>query len=152
MNLTITPFRTAKPMVSFKGYSGDCGDEDYNNYSSNDDDYKVDYSTYHEDLKRAETKGFNEGLMSGALGMTVLAVIAGAGGFSKSEEETDTFISTLNQISESDKVKQDSFMIKDMTDDNHPDLILYKKDGSKIVVDMKNKKVLEETKKLDIIE
>ena len=115
------------------------------------DDYKVDYDTYESDLKKAEIKGFNEGLFSGALGMTLLGVLFGVTGSNNETKQTNEFIDNISKIASSDSIKQNEFSVKDMNKDNHPDLVLYKKDGSKVILDLKNQQINTEQKKLDVI-
>ncbi len=151
MNITINPMTSIKSMPKFTGYT-DYGDDDNycRSFDSDDDDYKVDYDTYKDDLKRAEIKGFNEGIFSGALGVTLLGVLFGATGSNKEAKDKDQFINNISEIASSDSIKQNEFSVKDMNKDNHPDLVLYKKDGSKVVIDLKNQQINSERKTLDV--
>lgn len=45
-------------------------------------------------------------------------------------------INTFQNILENNNIKKDTFLIKDMTGDNKPDLVLFKKDDSNIVIDL----------------
>lgn len=86
-------------------------------------------------------------------GFTLVGVIAGLitkAGLKNSE--TEDFVNKVQTVSVSRDINQNKFTIEDMTNDKKPDLILYKKDGSKVVIDMANQKILQETKSLDIIE
>ncbi len=151
MNLSINPMTSLKSMPKFTGYTEYIDDNYRDSSDSDDNDYKVDYDTYESDLKRAEIKGFNEGFFSGALGMTLLGVIFGATGSNNETKQTNEFIDNISKIASSDSIKQNEFSVKDMNKDNHPDLVLYKKDGSKVIVDLKNQQINTKQKKLDVI-
>ena len=152
MNLTITPVHYAKSTPAFKGYSGDCGDDDKQCYSSydRDDDDKVSYSTYEEDLKRGTQNGFRQGVIAGGIGTFLFATFIVAADVQNNNKENARFLNKVANIAASDSIRQDTFTVKDVNKDENPDLILYKKDGSKVIIDITNKKVTN-SKKLDVI-
>ena len=86
-------------------------------------------------------------------GLTVLAV-SGIAACSSHEENKleDKFLEKVQTIYNSKGIKKDTFKVQDMTGDEKPDIILYKKDGSKVVIDLAAQEVLQETKTLDVIQ
>lgn len=58
----------------------------------------------------------------------------------------------LLNIYQSPEIKKDTFTVKDVTGDEEPDLILYKKDGTRVVYDIKNEQLLQETKNISLEE
>ena len=138
MNLTVSPIRSNsmnnKP--AFKGY---------------DDDYKVDYKTYKNDLSQATSNGVIGGSILGIVTGLVFGGLIATDENKQNAKNLDKFIYQLDSISRSKDIKQDTFMVKDMNKDKNPDFVLFKKDGSKVVIDIKNQKILQETKKLDVI-
>ena len=140
MNLSVSPFNglsTNKP--AFKGFV-------YNN-----DDENVDYQTYKRDIERAESYGTEKGCFTGIIGAALVMGIMVGLSENKSSKATDEFVSTIDSISKSEDINQNEFMVKDMNDDEKPDFVLFKKDGSKVVLDIANQQILEEKTKLDVI-
>lgn len=72
--------------------------------------------------------------------------------WSDSENAHEEFANKVQEICTSEDIKKDTFKVEDMTGDKKVDIILYKKDGSKVVLDMENQQILQETKKLDVIQ
>ena len=64
----------------------------------------------------------------------------------------ENFLEKVQTIYNSKDIKKDTFKVEDITDDNKADIILYKKDGSKVVIDLAKQNILQETTKLDIIQ
>lgn len=54
------------------------------------------------------------------------------------------FVDKVNELCNSDELQKDTFTVKDITKDDKPDMILYKKDGTKVVLDIYNNKILQE--------
>ena len=65
---------------------------------------------------------------------------------------TAKLIKTVENISKSPEIKKDTFTVKDINGDEKSELILYKKDGSKIAIDLTSCDVLEEKKAWEKIE
>ena len=84
------------------------------------------------------------------MGLTLAAVFVGAGAllYDIKNNNSEKFRKEVENIYQSNKIEKDTFTVKDMTYDDKPDLILYKKDGSKVVIDIANQEILEETNNL----
>lgn len=84
------------------------------------------------------------------MGVTLASVFVGAGAllYDNKKDNSEKFRKEVENIYQSNNIQKDTFTVKDMTDDDKPDLILYKKDGSKVVIDIANQEILEETNNL----
>lgn len=85
------------------------------------------------------------------VGIAGAATIYGSYTVNSKNIDTETFYDKLDKISLSDSIKKDTFTITDYNKDKSPDMILYKKDGSKVVVDIKNQEIIN-AKKNDSIQ
>lgn len=97
----------------------------------------------------------NAYFVGAVLGVATCIIAAGigsciAGGVGAQEQ--DEFLEKVQTICNSKDIKKDTFKVEDITEDNKADLILYKKDGSKVVIDIANQRILKETSKLDVIQ
>jgi len=54
------------------------------------------------------------------------------------------YLDNVNELYNSDEIKKDTFTVKDVNEDDKPDIILYKKDGTRVVLDFYNNKILQE--------
>lgn len=88
------------------------------------------------------------------VGLTVLATmgIGGALLLDNKKANNEEFCEKVEDIYHANNIQKDTFTIKDMTDDNKPDLILYKNDGSIVVIDIANQQVLEKNDDLTPVE
>lgn len=80
------------------------------------------------------------GILSGLLAIAIGVFI----GNEKSESgEQAEFLEKVEKVYNSDEIKKDTFTVKNIDEDENPVIILSKKDGSKVVVDIANKQILE---------
>lgn len=92
-----------------------------------------------------------EPALYGALTATAIIGALAIASSKINDNSTDKFMRNVQKIYDSEDIKKDTFTVKDITDDKKPDIILYKKDGSKVVLDIYKQQILQETKKLDVI-
>ncbi|MCR5266236.1 MAG: hypothetical protein K6E29_06545 [Cyanobacteria bacterium RUI128] len=145
MNITLSPItNTYRP--AFKGYTYIGGDDNDSRYESDYDDYKVDYDIYKEDLKRARSHGFQEGCIAGFGATAILGMLLVGADSKNNQKETDKFINRIDSVYKSNDIKEGEFMVKDMNGDEKPDFVLFKKDGSKVVIDINNRNIVNQKK------
>lgn len=107
----------------------------------------------YKDIKEVVAHARKENLCIGAAFVLFIGAMLGMGITSDSNNKAaKKFSEDVQNIYNSDDIQKDTFSVKDITGDENPDLILYKKDGSKVVIDIANQKVLEETTTLNPIE
>lgn len=106
------------------------------------DDNLVEYKgRYVKDvIESAYVKGGMFGMLIGAL--TVLGTQAARE--NKEQQFSKAAIENFVKIAESDEIQKDTFLVKDVTGDEKPDMILFKKDGTRVVFDMAEGKIKEE--------
>ena len=142
MNISISPIRSTavhnKP--AFKGFSDYDPDVDLV-YTESDANALASY--------KADQAKFKSGLAGFGLCM-VLATGCMMMDDADKKEKYDEFAEKVKEIASSKDVRQDSILIKDMNDDDSPDFVLFKKDGSKVIIDTKNQEITESKKKLDV--
>lgn len=127
----------------------ECGEDDYSCEYKNHRSYKPKKSLEQDEFQRGEnpfeqyenTKGCVSFIACGAL-LTAILGIAGLSGLNSSKENQQDLIT--NPL-ESYDLRKDTLVIKDITGDEKPDIILFKEDGSKVIVDVENGKVLQDT-------
>lgn len=82
---------------------------------------------------------------------TLMGLSAVAGGLAligKKVESPDKFYEKIEKVVNSNNIQKDTFTVKDITGDGNADLILYKKDGSKVIIDLKKEQIFKESKTL----
>ncbi len=50
--------------------------------------------------------------------------------------DSKNIVDRFEKVANDPEIKKDTFMVKDVTGDDNPDMILFKKDGSKVVFDL----------------
>ena len=87
-------------------------------------------------------------ISSNAIGIilttTIISMLIALGG-NKQNKESENLFDKLEKNVKSSELQKDTFMVKDVTGDEKPDMILFKKDGTKVVLDIAENKILEET-------
>lgn len=144
MNITISPVSNTYRQT-FKGSTYIGGDDNDSGYD--DDNYKVDYKTYKGDLSRARSYGIEQGGILGFAATTLIGILLVGADSKNNQRETEKFINRIDSVYKAKDINQNEFMVKDMNGDEKADFVLFKKDGSKVVIDINNKKIIEQKKK-----
>lgn len=135
---------------AISGYSSynriNFGQRKVNKYNDNTDNKSDNFKNT--DLQDHDDRIF----LKGALAGIVASALVYQSMSDKAVKSSDDFYGRVNKIAQSDSIKQDTFSVTDYNKDKTPDIVLYKKDGSKVVVDMKNQKIINSKKKNDSIQ
>ena len=146
MNLTISPVKLNHcNRPQFKGYTILGSDDEYNR--GRNEDYKIDYDIYSKDLSKAKSEGTNQGCALGVIGAALLGFMLIGAEDKNDKKQTEKFINKIDSVYKSKDIRTDEFMVKDVNDDKCADFILFKKDGSKVVIDINNRRVIDENNK-----
>ena len=129
--------------IGFKSrYNDNYNEEDCRNF-----DYNDNYIGGEKDTPR-DTYMYRQGVKMGAIyslvvSLTAMAIAMGYGN-DKSEKANDAFVRKVEKVYNSEDIQKDRLEIMDATEDEVPDLILYNKDGSRVIVDVKEKTFINE--------
>lgn len=115
-------------------------------YNSINFGHRKNHSDKEIENKNSDNKTTNF-VRNAIVGIAGAATIYGSYTVNSKNIVTETFYDKLDKISQSDSIKKDTFTITDYNKDKSPDMILYKKDGSKLVVDIKNQEIINTGKK-----
>ncbi len=103
------------------------------------------------DNRKSNNNGLAVGNAAGSA-LTLAVMLFGiAFGHQKTSEKYKSFLEKTEQIAASDSIKTDTFTVRDVNKDKNPDLILYKKDNSKVIIDFANQNILQEKNTLESI-
>ncbi len=116
------------------------------NYITRNNNVKFTGEYTYKDISEAKSKGLNVGLPFGGFIGMVLGILVGCG---LNIFENKQFSEKYDKVINSEDIQKDTFTVKDITGDEKPDLILYQKDGSKIVIDIANQNILQEKNTLE---
>lgn len=92
------------------------------------------------DVNNAFKNGLGTGVI-GALAVTLLGIMFQVG---YSQDETKRKMHSFLNLVNSKNVRKDTFMLKDITKDSIPEIVLYTKDGKNIVYDVAERQVYRE--------
>ena len=118
----------------------------FNNYNLNKTSSKIAFGKSENSKKFKDDPNVGTSVVGGFVLGTVICGLMGAAGEAKSNKIKSDFIEKTTNLIESGALK-DEVTIKDVTDDEKADFILAKKDGSRVILDVYNARILESKRK-----
>lgn len=117
--------------------------ECYNYDDDNDEFLFIKPSDEDDDDEPAKVCSPKGCMSSFAIGAAAAAMIIGTTlGVTRCTRQNKFTEDTINLL-QSDDIQKDTLLIKDVTGDEEPDLILFKEDGSKVIIDIANQNITE---------
>ena len=109
------------------GRAGTLNNRLKNNFKAEDDTNKKENKRANDNYQLANAVSFVAS-MAAVTGMCAM--------YGMDMWDRNQTLKNFEQVANKPEIKKDTFLVKDVTDDNKPDIILFKKDGSKVIFDL----------------